>query len=459
MRWLGSFACVVLVACGGTDADVSIVVIDQSGQPLDTVQLVVGKRASEELVWITPAGMDARSGYVATSVISSFVKPITPGGRVEFALDLAGYQQLDLVAAIAGIGASRNADGERFVATPTASAVRVRVRKLEGDEYTKYELVLEAAEDATQAPDAISQVRLWSNAGPPDRCVYLQNNRDSYKPATIAGLDATGDGRVDAADDDALRGLFIVPDTNDVDCDGFAKTDPLECTSDVFMDTRGPGLAEVKCLTGSGGSGCRLGGPGCVDGRPPDPAACDPSHYCAPPLACNSCADVECVKDLAATSGFSGLLLKCEVFAPYDVEAGAETAVACTSEATVAIPSGGRACTFIVGSARGSGFGAELVWNNLGATLSNAGCDLTLSARGSFLIPQTMTSVVRAAAIAVDFDDGSGLAIPALFKFTTLAVDATTLPTACDETANKIHCEPLAPLPAELESCLVDAAP
>lgn len=459
MRWMGSLACAVLVACGGTDADVSIVVIDQSGQPIDTVQLLVGKRATDELMWITPDGMDARSGFVATSLISSFVKPITAGGRVEFPLDLAGFQHLDIIAAVAGTGASTNATGERFVSVPMATAVRVKVTKLEGDDYTKYELVLQSAEDAMKAPDALNQVRVWSNAGPPDRCLYLQNNRDDYQAATIAGLDVTGDGRVDATDDDALRGLFIVPDLDDVDCDGYPITDPLECTADVFMDTRPAALEELRCVTSSAGSGCRLGGPGCVDGRPPDAIACDPSNYCAPSLACSACTDVECVKELAATSSTTiGPVIRCEVFAPYDVNAAAETAVACTSTATIAIPSGGRACTSIVGATRGSGFGAELVWSNLAVSLTQEGCNLTVSPRGSLLIPEVVNFAARGAAIAVDLDDGTGLAIPALFKFTTAPVEGMNLPTACSELQYKMHCEPLPPaLPPEIEECLVDA--
>ena len=99
----------------------------------------------------------------------------------------------------------------------------------------------------------------------------------------------------------------------------------------------------------------------------------------------------------------------------------------------------------------------ELVPEQLAATLASDGCNLTISARGSFLIPQLMNFVARGAAIVTDFDDGTGLALPAFFKFTTVAVDSTSLPTACDEPVNKMHCEPLPALPTEIESCLVDA--
>ena len=434
MRSLGMFACCsFLVACGGgSAADVTIVVTAPDGFEGDTVQLVIGATADDAGASITADGLPERKGIVAVAKLSTLSSPIAAGETVELSLDLGDLDGVDVVAALAGRGVS-GPGGQPVVETPTATAFRYHVARLPGDDYTKYQLVLAPAKPATDAAGVANQVLLWgaADAAGSQRCVYLRDDADAFHPAQAAQIDTNRDGSVDGTDDDLLRGLFIVAHANDVDCDGFAEGDPLECSPDVYLDDAAttPDVDELDCLAqddsnGSGPGACRVGGPACVDGVGDDPDACVPSRYCATTelCACKSAPDVPmCVRDLLDHSQgtLSGYYLDCTIHAPY-VAADA-TAQLCTSAAEVALPIG--TCeSEILGATRTSAFSTELVWEGQHVSLSTTneanGCILTITPGGELAIPMSaVTHAVRGAVLVAPLTNGSGLALPARFAF------------------------------------------
>src|SRR5262249_5796133 len=153
---LGMLACCsLLVACDdGNGTDVTIVVTAPSGFDGDTVQLIVGKVAGDEVAAIAPDGLSARDGVPTVSVLSTFSTTIAAGQTVDLSLDLGTLDGIDAVAALAGHGTSATADAQAYVATPTATAFRYRVGKLPGDDYAKWELVLAPATTATDTSNA-----------------------------------------------------------------------------------------------------------------------------------------------------------------------------------------------------------------------------------------------------------------------------------------------------------------
>jgi hypothetical protein len=469
MRSPGMFACCsLLVACGGGNgADVVIRVTAPDDFGGGIVQLVLGEHLDVTRASITPDDATARKGVMALIKPTSLSTPIAAGETVELSIGLGELDGIDVVAALAGPGVS-GPDGVPEVASPTAAAFRYRVAKLPGDDYTKYALTLSSVVDVANAsPEAV----VWGagdNTGP-ERCVYLRDDADTFRPAQAAQLDTNNDGVIDGADDDVLRSVFLIAHADDVDCDGFAKEDTRECAPDVYLDDAAtmPALDELDCLvhadsSGNGSGACRVGGPTCVDGTGKDAGSCVPSRYCAGSdlCACEGAPDVRaCLLDLPAYTQ-PAYVLDCKIYAPY-VTAGTATAL-CESSATVELPLGG--CDEeILGATPAGGFGTELTWTDaqqhvaLETTAGANACTLTIKPSGHLAIPPgDAMAVARGAVLAVPLANGSGLALPARFTFAPES-DAVSGCTNLDLYATT--CELRTAPDTALEQCLATPPP
>lgn len=439
MRILGVIACsAFMLACGGEKTDVQIVVYspadfgeDPAAELPDTVKLFVGMDEHDEVA-IAPAGFhrgEQRVGAYWTLEYESDSQAISPGNPAEFRFVLDERAELGMVVAV---GYTRG--------RPTSSASLFHVRHVGGGDFTRYPLGLNASADA-QDPTMRTrnnQLELWGENE--QTCVHVENRRADV-------------------DDESHRTAFLVHDDKDVDCDGLRDDNELECSPTVYMDTRPPELRALSCVT-TASDHCRLGGPACVDGRASDPTSCEPSRYCATEAVCERCMDWTCARDLQVTGTLPGLAMECTAFAPFDNSSSPAAYQLCEGTATVDLPTGGRECTQILGATKYAGFDGRLSWDvvdNVEVELSASGCRLDVTPKGTFGVNAPAR---RGALLAIDLADGRGLAIPTVFKLTSIPVASDQLATACGNPQLQTSCTFVSPdLPATVEGCLAAAPP
>lgn len=237
---------------------------------------------------------------------------------------------------------------------------------------------------------------------------------------------ATCIGITDPATQDPFSVSFIVsPD--DPDCDGLPKDDPSECNNQAWFGKRPASLDELSCLVAQVDTAtCFLGGPECIDGMAKSPQSqCAPTNYCVPKRVCTACAgQLSCAEDItknptATPFGFG-----------FDCDLRTANGDTCEDELVLTMgPIDGLDCTAaaIGDSTHPFSDHIDLAKQSIFVKL-DGGCQIRLVVKGS--APDSNTADIGLM-IAVDLDNGRGVAMPIVLHVNRQVSECAGMPVAC----------------------------
>ena len=315
---------------------------------------------------------------------------VKPGGSAKFVLVRSDTTDIGAIIAVGYAGA-------QIVEVATLFDVHLPATK-----FNEYTLALGRP---AQAPYA------WANKVP------------------IPAPEATCIGVIDPMQPDPYAATFIVsPD--DQDCDGLITGDGRECNPDVWFGHRSANLDELTCLAPGEDStaSCYLGGPECTDDRPVGPTTmCAPTRYCVPKSVCGACqGSLACAEDVSKAP-----IRPQQINCPLRVEGG----LTCEDEIVIHTgPIGGVGCSGVAIADPTHPFsdhldlGQQQVYVKL-----EDNCRITLEVKGD--APEMNTSKIGML-VAVDLDNGRGLALPVVLLLDRVQMQCKGSDVACVNDVN-----------------------
>jgi len=388
----------VLAVAASACADGGLVIEVTPTDPMvDSVRLYLGGPDRTEGVTLDLPIGSGPNGVVHGQVtgVTSFprdanneldVQAVKAGGTAKFVLVRDGVTDLGAVVAVG------------FAGTEIREVATLFDVHLPAKRFDQYSLTL--------APPARPPVA-WSDRSP------------------VPASEATCIGITDPATKHPFSASYIVtPD--DPDCDGLAGDDPAECNNAAWFGKRPASLEELTCLIGDAmQSSCYLGGPECIDGKPPMPGQCVPTHYCVPKAVCSACAGkLTCAQDITTnpTASILGFGFDC----PLAIENGN----ACEDELVLTMgPIDGLNCTAaLIGDATHPfADHIDLPEQSIYVKIDD-GCRLRVQVKGK--APDSNTATIGLM-VAVDLENGRGVAVPIVLKVDRASGQCTGTPKTC----------------------------